>query len=215
MCWNWPRIEQLHELPNLLHLLATRSGGLLNLAELSRASGLQQTTLKRYFVLLETLFLVHRLQPWDRNAGKRLVKTPKLYLPDSGLLSHLLGLDDSRLAAAPGLPGGLVESWVLGELLRHLAFSDRGLTLWHYRTQAGQEVDFVLENRQGELTGIEVKASATLGAHDFKGLRHLQETEPERFRCGYVLYAGQEVIPFGSGLWAVPLAMWCAPLAMI
>ena len=156
MCWNWARIEQLHELPNLLHLLATRSGGLLNLAELSRASGLQQTTLKRYFVLLETLFLVHRLQPWDRNAGKRLVKTPKLYLPDSGLLSHLLGLDDSRLAAAPGLPGGLVESWVLGELLRHLAFSDRGLTLWHYRTQAGQEVDFVLENRQGELTGIEV-----------------------------------------------------------
>jgi len=108
-----------------------------------------------------------------------------------------------------------VESWVLGELLRHLAFSDRGLTLWHYRTQAGQEVDFVLENRQGELTGIEVKASATLGAHDFKGLRHLQETESERFRCGYVLYAGQEVIPFGSGLWAVPLAMWCAPLAMI
>lgn len=209
------RIEQLHELPNLLHLLATRSGGLLNLAELSRASGLQQTTLKRYFVLLETLFLVHRLQPWDRNAGKRLVKTPKLYLPDSGLLSHLVGLDDSRLAAAPGLPGGLVESWVLGELLRHLAFSDRGLTLWHYRTQAGQEVDFVLENRQGELTGIEVKASATLGAHDFKGLRHLQETESERFRCGYVLYAGQEVIPFGSGLWAVPLAMWCAPLAMI
>jgi len=76
-------------------------------------------------------------------------------------------------------------------------------------------VDFVLENRQGELTGIEVKASATLGAHDFKGLRHLQETEPERFCRGYVLYSGQEVIPFGSGLWAVPLAMWCAPLAMI
>lgn len=207
------RIEQLHELPNLLKLLAARSGGLLNFAELSRAGGLQQSTLKRYFTLLETLFLVHRLQPWERNASKRLVKAPKLYIPDSGLLAHLAGQDDTSLAAAPGLPGALVESWVLGELLRHLAFSDRGLTLWHYRTQAGQEVDFVLESRQGELTGIEVKASATLGANDFKGLRHLQETEPERFRLGYVLYAGQEVLPFGAGLWAVPLAMWWLALA--
>lgn len=207
------RIEQLHELPNLLRLLATRSGGLLNFAELSRASGLQQTTLKRYFTLLETLFLVHRLLPWERNPGKRLVKTPKIYLPDSGLLAHLTGQDEGSLASAPGLPGGLIETWVLTELLKHLAFSDRGLTLWHYRTQTGQEVDFVLESRQGELTGIEVKAAVTLGANDFKGLRHLQETEPGRFRRGYVLYAGQEVVSFGAGLWAVPLGMWWAVLA--
>ena len=206
------RVEQLQALPSLLQLLALRSGGLLNFAELSRASGLQQTTLKRYFALLETLFLVHRLLPWERNAGKRLVKTPKVYLPDSGLLAHLTGQDTASLDSALGLPGALIETWVLTELLKHLAFSDRGLTLWHYRTQAGQEVDFVLETRQGGLTGIEVKAAVTLGANDFKGLRHLQETEPERFQRGYVLYAGQEVVPFGAGLWGVPLAMWWAAL---
>lgn len=204
------RIEQLHELPNLLALLAARSGGLLNFAELSRSSGLQQTTLKRYVALLETLFLIVRLPPWDRNAGKRLVKTPKLYIPDSGLLAHLAGVGDARLASAPGLPGALVEAWVLGELLRHLAFSDAGMSLWHYRTQTGQEVDFVLESRQGELTGIEVKASVGLDAADFKGLRHLQDTEPQRFRRGYLFYAGEEVVSFGHQLWALPLALWWA-----
>lgn len=203
-------IEQLHELPNLMALLATRSGGLLNFAELSRTSGLPQSTLKRYLVLLETLYLVQRVPPWERNAAKRLVKTPKLYVPDSGLLGHLAGWNTATFAAPQGLPGAWLESWVLGELLRHLAFSSAGLSLWHYRTQTGHEVDFLLEDRQGGLVGIEVKATASLGDNDFKGLRHLQETEPQRFRRGYVLYSGEEVIAFGRDLWAMPLGLWWA-----
>lgn len=204
------QIEQLHELPHLLKLLATRSAGLLNMAELSRACGLQQSTLKRYFGLLETLFLVHRLQPWERNASKRLVKSPKVFVPDAGLLGHLTGATEPALMAAPGLPGSWVETYVLAELLRHLAFSTRGLTLWHYRTQLNQEVDFLLEDRAGGLTGVEVKASATISEAAFKGLKHLKETEPELFRRGVVLYGGSEVVPFAPDLWAVPLSMWWA-----
>jgi len=202
------QIEQLTEIPNLLHLLATRSATLLNFAELSRTAGLAQSTLKRYFALLEMLFLVTRVQPWERNPSKRLVKAPKVFLPDTGLLCHLLGMTPDGLAAKPGLPGGLVETFVLTELLKHLAFSQHGLTLWHYRTQSNIEVDFVLENRQGHITGIEVKASATVDSKDFKGLRHLQETEGSHFQQGIVLYSGREWVPFGSNLWAVPLSMW-------
>lgn len=207
-------VEQLTEIPNLLQLLATRSGTLLNLAELSRTARLAQTTLKRYFALLEMLFLVVRLPSWERNAGKRVVKAPKVFLPDSGLLSYFLGETPQGLAAKPGLPGGLVETFVLTELLKHVAFSSQRLSLWHYRTQTDIEVDFILENRLGQITGIEVKASATIDGKDFKGLRHLQATEGAIFQHGIVLYAGREVVPFGENLWAVPLSVWWAPAAI-
>ena len=99
---------------------------------------------------------------------------------------------------------------MLTELLKHVAFSTQRLTLWHYRTQTHVEVDFILENRLGQITGIEVKASATVDSKDFKGLRHLQETESHRFLHGIVLYAGREVVPFGHKLWAIPLSVWWA-----
>lgn len=203
-------VEQLTEIPNLIQLLASRSANLLNFAEISRSSGLPQTTLKRYFSLLEMLFLVYRLPSWERNPGKRLVKAPKVFLLDSGLLAHLVGLSQDRLIGDAGLPGSLVETFVLSELLKHLAFSEKGLTLWHYRTQSGIEVDFVLENRLGKLTGVEVKASSNVSGKDFKGLRHLKETEPQAFQRGIVLYSGREVVPFDFDLFAVPLSMWWA-----
>ena len=203
-------IEQLTAIPNLLHLLATRSATLLNFAELSRTAAIAQSTLKRYFALLEMLFLVVRVPSWERNPGKRLVKAPKVFLPDSGLLNHLMAATPESLTAKPGLPGRVIETFVLSELLKHVAFSGLRLTLWHYRTQTNIEVDFILENRLGQITGIEVKASATVDGKDFKGLRHLQETEPAIFQRGIVLYAGREVVPFGEKLWAVPLSVWWA-----
>lgn len=202
------QVEQLTELPHLLKLLATRSASLLNQAELSRASGLSQTTLKRYLSLLETLFLVHRVPAWAHNPGKRLVKSPKVFLPDTGLLTWLLDMGADSLNALPGLPGHVVETYVAAELLKHLGFCEQRLNLYHYRTQADTEVDFVLENRSGHLTGIKVKASASIDASAFKGLRHLQETEGDTFLRGVVLYAGREVVPFGDKLWAVPLSVW-------
>ncbi len=203
-------VEQITEVPNLIQLLATRSANLLNFAEVSRSSKLPQTTLKRYFSLLETLFLVYRLPAWERNLGKRLVKAPKVFLPDSGLLAFLAGLSQERLMTETGLPGGLVETFVLSELKKHLAFSEKRLTLWHYRTQSNIEVDFILEDRLGKLTGIEVKAGSTVEGKDFKGLRHLKETEPQAFQRGIVLYSGREVVPFGADLLAVPLSVWWA-----
>jgi len=203
-------IEQLTDIPNLLHFLATRSATLLNFAELSRTAGITQTTLKRYFALLEMLFMVVRLPSWQRNPGKRWVKAPKVFLPDSGLLSHLMAVTPERLSTQPNLLGGLAETWVLSELLKHVAFSSTGLTLWHYRTQTHIEVDFILENRRGHICGIEVKASTTVKSKDFKGLRHLQDTEPAIFQRGIVLYAGRELLSFGDKLWAVPLSFWFA-----
>jgi len=202
-------IEQLAEIPRLLESIAIRTGGPLNVADLGRALGINHMTLKRYLALLETLFLVVRLPPWFENAGKRLARTPKLYLNDSGLLAHLLGFDASGLAARPADAGPLAETFVVMELHKLAPISSIRPRLFHFRTSAGQEVDVVMESRRRQLVGLEVKAGATVTASDFRGLRILQEIAGTRFECGVVLHAGREILPFGPRLWAVPMeALW-------
>jgi len=202
------QIDGLTEMPRLMQLLGARSGGLLNAAELSRSTGIPQTTLKRYLTLLETLFLVRQVPAWSSNLGKRLQKSPKLFVTDYGLMAHLQGLSESGIASGLGLPGNLVEGFVHAELVKHQSWSDLRTQLMHYRTSTGVEVDFVLENRRGDLIGIEVKAAATITSKDFNGLRHLRETTPQQFKRGVVFYTGEQVVPFDEHLVAVPLAMF-------
>lgn len=206
------RIEGLTELPNLLRLLASRSGGLLNIAEFSRTTKIAQTTLQRYLTLLQTLFLVRLVPAWFSNLGKRIQKTPKVFVSDYGLMAHLQGYDAEYLQAGLGLPGDLVESFVFAELSKHQSWADRSTNLMHYRTSTGVEVDFVLENRRKELVGIEVKAAATVVNKDLNGLRHLRETTPEQFKRGILLYTGEQVIHFDESLVAVPMSIfWSEP----
>jgi len=203
------RIEGLTELPRLLALLAARPMAQLNYADLSRGSGLPQSTLKRYFALLETVFLVRLLPPWYANIGKRLVKTPRVLLTDTGLAAHLAGSDEARVAHDRGLLGGLLESFVAMKLVKQVGWSADPPELYHFRTHEGDEVDLVLERRGGALVGIEVKSAATVTAADFKGLRGLAEIAGRRWRRGIVLYTGAEIVPFGAGLFALPReALW-------
>lgn len=202
-------IEGLGDLPRLLALAASRTGSPLNFAELSRASGVPQTTLKRYLVLLETTFLLHRLPPWSPDLGKRLVRSPEHFLVDSGLLAHLQGIDSQRLAADPDLWGKLLESFVVQELSKQIGWSATRASAFHLRTQTGIEVDVVLEDAAGRCAGIEVKAGATLGERDFRGLRFLADQLGERFVRGVLLYTGREAVPFGEKLVALPIAaLW-------
>lgn len=206
------RIEGLAELPRLLQLLAARSAGLSNVAELSRVLGLPGTTLKRYLGLFEALFLVRSVPAFADNLGKRLVKSPKRYLGDTGLLAHLLGLDAEALRKPEGLPGALVETFVFTELAKHRTWARRRVDLTHYRTETGTEVDFVLSDRRGHLVGIEVKAAGSVTPKAFDGLRQLEGQYGERFERGIVLYAGERVLPIAPKLAAVPLsALWSTP----
>lgn len=204
-------IEGLNELPRLLRLLAVRTSTLLNYAALARDAGLPQSTLKRYLALLEATFLVHTLPAWSANLGKRMVKSPKLFLIDSGLTGHLVGVDAQRLAADRKLLGQLLESFVVTELHKQQAWSEVRPMLYHFRTHSGLEVDVVLETADGRLVGIEVKAAATVRRSDFQGLKALQESFPKRFCRGVVLHFGEQTVPFGDKLWAVPLgSLWAA-----
>ncbi|MCC7537609.1 MAG: ATP-binding protein [Deltaproteobacteria bacterium] len=199
-------------LPRLFSVLATRAASLLNGAELSRAAATPQTTLQRYLALLERLYLVERVPAWSSNLGKRLVKAPKLFLVDTGLLAHQLGVRDPRTLAASNERGRLLESFVATETRKLAASSRTRPGLFHFRTHEGAEVDLVLEDGRGRLVGVETKATRSPDARDFRGLRALADAVGERLHRGVVLYDGDDVIPFGKRLHAVPVsALWRWP----
>jgi len=203
-------IEKIGILPNMLRLLGARPGGLLNEANLSRDMALNHITIKRYRSLLENLFLTLSIPAWSSNLGKRLIKAPKVYLNDLNLLSYLLNIDLNELPQEnPILFGQVLENFVAIELSKQLTFSEVNARLYHYRTSSGQEVDFVLEGSQSHIVGIEVKAKSKVSNRDFQQLEALRNELGKKFQCGFVLYQGVDILPFGEKLWAVPLsALW-------
>ena len=198
-------IEGLTMMPRLLMLLASRLGGLLNINELTRTLGMPHSTLTRYLSLLELVFLVRRVPPWSVNLGKRLVKSPKIYLSDTGLAARLGGVTAERLERDPATLGPLLENFVALELLKQTGWSRLRPSLHHYRTQAGVEVDFLLEAPGGRVVGIEVKSSSRVQDRDFDPLRSLARDLGDRFVGGFILHRGDQSISFGPGLTALPL----------
>jgi uncharacterized protein len=203
------QIDGSVQIPQLLTALAHRATGVLNAADVSRTLGIPHTTLKRYLHLLQTVFLITPLPAWTPRASHRAQKSPKLFFNDSGLMAHLLGLSAQPLQNAPGLPGPLLETFVHAELQKQCAWANTACELMHYRTSTGMEVDFIVQDRQGRVVGIEVKSSTQASANDFKGLRHLREVVGDQFYRGVVLHPGSQSISFDPQLASVPLgALW-------
>jgi uncharacterized protein len=204
-------IERTAEMRAMVRLLAARSGQLLVVSRLSADAGLPVRTLNRYLALLEEVFLIKRVPAWSRNVSSRAVGTPKLAFVDSGIAANLLGADVRSLLRPGGPFGPLLEGFVLMELARQLTWSRQRAELFHYRTKDQVEVDAVLENRQGHVVGIEIKASSTVAAGDFRGLRHLAGRIGDDFVAGIVFYTGTQTLPFGPRLRAMPVStLWQA-----
>ena len=202
-------IEKLTELPKFVRLLAEYSGQLVNYSALGGSIDVTYKTTQRYVGLLEQVFLVAALQPWYTNAIKRVIKTPKLHFLDSGILAASRGLSFGRVKADRSAFGALLETFVFAEIMKLMAWSDVRLAPFHFRDQDGHEVDIVLERDDGAIAGIEVKASATVTAGDFSGLKKLAEASKKRFTFGVVLYDGDTIVPFGDRLAAAPVScLW-------
>ncbi len=201
------RIAGLIELPRLLELIAARAGNLINFADLSRVTGLNAVTLKRYYTLLACVFLIVEVPAWGNNHEKRLVKSPKVFLNDTGLLCYVRGLGQAALQRERTLLGGVLENFVVMELTKQRGWAQTRCQLLHYRTQQGAEVDAVLEAADTRIVGLEVKSSMDVAPADFKGLRSLADDAGDRFHRGFVLYTGNDIIAYGPNLWAVPISM--------
>jgi len=200
-------IEGLTEIPNVLKLIATRVGSTINMSDISRLSGIKNTTLKRYVTLLEHIFLIVKIPAWTKNAEGQLVKSPKVYLNDTGLLNHLIGLEDESFLEQRSNAGAYLENFVVMEIIKQLSWSDMYLKPYHFSIHRSSEVDLILEDRAGGLYGIEIKSAASLQDSDFNGLRKLSELAGDKFKRGIVLYTGEQYLGgFGDNLQAVPIS---------
>ncbi|MBZ3695320.1 ATP-binding protein [Phyllobacterium calauticae] len=202
-------IDQLDRLPRLLDVLAEHAGQLTNHSSFGAALGLSSVTAQKYVAILERLFLVRTLPPWSTNRLTRLIKTPKLHFLDTGLLGALRDTDADDVLSDRTRFGAILESFVVSEIFKLAAWSERRLTFSHYRTKDQDEVDLVIEDRRGRVIGIEVKAAATVRQQDLRGLRQLQEAVGDRFVHGIVLHDHDRITPFGEKLHAMPLSsLW-------
>ena len=199
------RIQGLEVLPDLLAMAAAQSAQLFNLTKLAGPFSLSRPTILAYMTLLERIFMVRRLRPWHSNLVSRLVKSPKLHMSDTGIACTVLDLTANDLRADRKRLGQLLETFVVQELQRQADWCDRPPGFHHFRNRDGVEVDLVLERGPDRVSAVEVKLSATVTTKDFRGLRKLQSALGARFINGVVLYDGEELLPFGDRLWAIPL----------
>ena len=203
------RITRLDALPRLLALTAGQTARLLNVSDLASAFELSRPTINDYVTLLERVFLLHRLSPWHTNRLRRLVKTPKLHMGDTGLACALLGLDAPALYDDRSTYGQLLETFVVQEIQRLASWQEREIRCFHFRDRDRVEVDLVLERSVREVAAVEVKAAGTVTGKDLRGLRKVRDAVGEAFVAGVVLYDGDASASLGDRLYAVPIrALW-------
>ena len=211
------RVQHVAELPRLLTALAAMTGQQLVVARLAERVSLSRASVdSTYLPLLQTVFMAVRLPAWSRNLPGRVARHAKSYVADPGLAAHLLRVDEAALTDPLNTAtGALVETFVVDELFRQRSFAEEPVFLSHFRTLDGVEVDVVAEAPDGRVAGVEVKSAATVHQADFRHLarlRDLLDASGGRFVRGVVLYTGDQVLPFGDRLTALPLAaLWLPP----
>lgn len=181
----------------LLTMLAHAQGGLANLNQFAGSLGLSQPTVARYVDILEQSFLLRRLPPYFRNVGKRLIKAPKLYLRDTGLLHHLLNIDSLDTLGSHPIRGASWETFVLEDLLRREAVAYPHSVAHFWRTAGGAEADLLLE-RAGQVHVIEIKTARATSAYLARGLRAVMDDTGAA--SATIVDQGTEVDPLAPGV---------------
>jgi predicted AAA+ superfamily ATPase len=206
------QVGDLMAFQSFLRLLAARSGQVLNMTGIANELGLSLNTVKAWISVLVTSYQIIVLPPYHANLGKRLVKRPKVYFTDTGTLCYLVGLREPLHAMQGPMAGAIMETAVVAEITKAYlhAGDEPRLTFW--RTARGSEVDILVED-QLRLYPVEVKASATPRPEMARGIaelaRSLAASTTDVLRPtvqpGYVVYAGERIVPLGHGVSALPL----------
>lgn len=203
-------IEHIKDIPQLLSLCASRAGSLVNISELSRDARLSTTTVNRYITMLEILFIIIMQQAWSNNLAKRVIKAPKSYLIDTGLLCWLRIMTPERmLQGLEHEKGHIIENFVVNELMKQITWNQTRTKLYHFRSTANHEVDIILERIDRKIIGIEIKSNQHVSIKDCKGLQYLKNSTPDLWHRGIILYGGDITIPLTDDIIALPIsALW-------
>lgn len=195
----------------VLSSCAARTGQELNKEATARDSDVAKGTADSYISLLEGLSIIIRTPAWHSRRLQRLNRSPKIHIADPGLAAHLLNVNSTTLGRDATLVGQLFKTFAVTELSTHLETAEKMTDLFHFRNRYGNEVDVVLE-RHGEVVGLEVKSSMSVGRDDAKGLFWLRDKLDDKFRYGAILYSGRIPFQIDDRIWALPLSsLWRPP----
>lgn len=188
------KIRQRQVLPRLLERLMSQTAQVLNITKAGQAIGLNSSTAESYTKLLEAVFLVNRLPAWGTTLRSRAVARPKLHAVDPGLAAHLMGLSHDKLQRLDPTSqeqfGHLLETFVVGEIIKQTSWMDSIAAIGHWRTHDGVEVDLVVERHDGMVVAFEVKAGTASSRH-LRGLKTLRNALGDRLIAGVMLHLGK------------------------
>jgi predicted AAA+ superfamily ATPase len=201
------QVGDLSRFRMLLKAVAVSAGSQLNKADLSRELGIDHKTTNKWLSALEAAGIIYLLRPYQNSAWASLVKTPKLYFSNSGLLVHLLGIRSAEEAEKSGSAGALLENYAIGELVKsHLNDTGRIPELRYYREHKGREIDLLIED-DGQLYPIEIKKTRTPTPRDVSNFKMLDGIKGAKTAPGAVLCLCEKPFAFGEGDMAIPIGM--------
>ncbi len=186
-----------------VNIVAPRSTTLLNKSKIAKEVGIRIETVENYLVILEQTFQLYTLRPFYENIGKQFVKSSKLFLNDTGVMSYFLGVYTIVQFESSRYKGALVETFVFNELLKHCAFTMEDTKIYHYLTNDKKEIDFILE-RNNQIIAVEVKSSSKVGKDDFRHIIDYQKRSSKDI-FGIVFYMGNNVLHINEKCVALPL----------
>lgn len=202
---NLRNIGDLTQFQTFLRALAARGAQVLNVSDLARGVGVSVNTAKDWISLLEASFQIFLLRPYYANIGKRLVKAPKVYFTDTGLLCYLVGLRDVEHAMSGPMGGAIFENLVVADLLKIFLHRGEEPAMYYWRTSHGSEVDLVIETQSG-LVPLEIKQTETPRPEMAKGIVSFKADFKKKAALGYVVFPGDVVLPLAENVTSLPLA---------
>ena len=209
---NIKRHDSMHK---LLEILAAWSSKFMDISTIGSDLALARQTVESYINAIEALYLVERVRPWSKTDYDRVSKQDKLFMTDSGLMSSILHWKFDQVRLDGEKNGKLIETFIFTQLAAAIDSSEEDYQLYHYRDREKREIDFIVENEDGNILGIEVKAGSAVNQDSFKHLKwfkenvvkkqKIQNKNSEKKFIGIVFYSGESVVSFGDGMWALPI----------
>jgi hypothetical protein len=200
------QVADLPDFLRLMRMIASRTGGILNVSGLARDAGLTVSTCRRWINVLDVCFQVREVPAFTASRTRRLIKAPRLHWIDSGMACHLSGIRTPAALEASPLYGAMVETFAHQNIAALCGASPDAPGILYWRTASGIEVDLILETAAG-LLPVEIKAARKVVERDAAGLSAFMSEHPRTARFGVVLYGGSEVLPIGDRCLAVPLSL--------
>lgn len=222
--WHWDYVEALIEhdlndvtnirqidvMKDLVRILAAWSSKFMDVAAIGSGLAIDRRTLANYISLLKSFFIVDTVPSWRKTDYDRVGKQDKIFMADTGMMAALLGWKLSDLDLDPDKPGKIFETFAYNELIAQIDAAEDIYHLYHYRDREKREIDFLIERDDRQILAVEIKSGMTVKKSDFKHIEWFRQNRAkEKSLVGVVLYTGEDIIPFGDGLWAVPFnCLW-------